>query len=160
MGGISDLSDKNGAFTLRQMETGKHSLFVRHPDYAPAVIFDKELGEGKKEPLVVKLSKGGKVAGVALPETQIALAFAEHIYDKEPTGGHPYFELIFLTKTDSRGRFQFERLPPGKYYLAISGEKHSRLEVDRHERIERIYPEKIVHLIEVQEGAVTLRNLP
>ena len=160
MGGISDLSDKDGAFTLHQIGAGKHSFFVKHSDYAPAIIFDKELGEGKEEPLVVRLSKGGKVAGTALPETQIALAFAEHIYGKEPTGGRPYFELILLTKTDGQGRFQFERLPPGKYYLAVNDDNHPRLEVERHERIERIYPEKIVHLIEVQEGAVTLRNLP
>jgi len=152
MGGVSAFSDAEGTFTLHQMGHGKNSFYVQHPDYAPAIFLDQEFPN--QEAVLVKLSQGGIVSGTAPPETQVAIEFAEHLHDKEPPGERPYFKWILMMKTDSQGQFRFERLPSGKYYLAIAKYDHPRLEV------ERIDPTRVVHLIEVQEGAVIRRDLP
>ena len=153
--GISDLSDPEGQFTLSQMGSAQPSFYVQHADYAPAIVLNQAFISDDQKPVLVKLGRGGKVTGTAPPGKLVALAFAEHLYDKaKPPGERPYFELLFGMVADDQGGFRFELLPPGKYYIGIAKGEHFRLEVEKY-----VEP-GTVHIIEVKEGTVTQRNLP
>lgn len=153
--GMSDLSDAEGRFTLPQMGDAQPSFYVQHADYAPAIFLKQEFLGNDQNPVLVRLGTGGEVAGTAPPGKLVALAFAEHLYDKaEPPGERPYFELLYGMVADDQGGFRFERLPPGKYFIGIAEGEHFRLEVNNY-----LEPET-VHIIEVEEGTVTRRNLP
>jgi hypothetical protein len=82
------------------------------------------------------LSQGGAVAGTAIPGKRAAVAYASHIDDNAPPGERPYFEYILGTTADEQGQFRFERLPAGRYYLAITEYDNPRLEVERHVGVE------------------------
>ena len=159
--GVSAFSDTDGQFALHQLGKGRTSFFVSHPDYAPTVILEREIGVNGSSPLAIKLSQGGTVTGTAIPGKLVAAAYASHIDDnEEPQGNRPYFEYIRVTTADAQGQFRFERLAAGRHYLAITNDDNPRLELQKYMREETVYPEKKVHVVEVQEGAVTRRDLP
>lgn len=160
--GASVLSDAEGHFTLDQMETDNNSIFIKHPNYAPTILFNVDLESSIANPTVIELSQGGVVAGTTAPGKLIAIVFADHLYDaEEPPVERPYLELISVTKTDSQGRFRFEQVPVGEHFLGITDDFHPRLEVKWYEQ-KRGVPlptEMRVHLIKVREGTITQFDL-
>lgn len=160
--GASVLSNDEGHFTLDLMHAGSNSLFIKHPNYAPTILFDVNLKSDGAKSIVVELSQGGVVAGTSTAGTLVAIAFADHLYDAgEPPGERPYFELISTTETDDHGYFRFEQLPVGKHFLGITDLPNPRLELIWYEqkRSEAWPTDLKVHLIEVREGTETQYNL-
>ena len=160
--GASVLSNAEGHFTLDQMHAESNSLFIKHPNYAPTILFDVNLETEDAKPIVIELSQGGVVAGTSAAGRLIAITFADHLYDaKEPPGERPFFELILVTETDNQGHFRFEQVPEGKYFLGTTDLPNPSFEFIWYaQNRDEAWPTDLkVHLIEVREGTLTQHNL-
>ena len=162
MPGTSVLSNAGGNFTLDEMAVENNSLFIKHPNYAPTILFDVNLEKETATPIVIELSQGGVVAGRSTAGKLIAITFADHLYNGQDfPGERPYFELMSVTETDDQGHYRFEQVPAGKHLLGITDHLNPRLEVNWYDqkRGEALPIEMQVHLIEVHDGTVTEYNI-
>ena len=118
----SGTTDEDGRFELEGLTAGTFQIEVAHPDYSiyrrndVAVLKDQR--NELSEPFV--LTPGGSLSGAALDATGLARAGVE-VHLNGPDG------LFMRMRTDGRGQFRFERLPPGRYRLRAVSDRQATL---------------------------------
>jgi hypothetical protein len=112
-------SDADGFFEFENVSEGRHSILVKHPDFAPKETVEAVTRPRSGDVLLpdMKLLQGGTLKGVIVSE------------DGEPVGGATVevFGEVNIDGSDSHrvrtrkdGRFEFSQLSSGRYGLQIA----------------------------------------
>ncbi len=111
-------SDRSGRFVLADTTDGMYQLIVDHPDYAVVKRDDILVRAGQdtdiSEPFVIH--RGATLIGVAMTHGGMGVRGAL----VSVADGKGFSDQ---TRADLAGRFRFERLPPGTYFLSATGER-------------------------------------
>ena len=131
-----------GRFTLENVATTSLDLTISAPGYAQAVVSNVST-EDRKEPIEVRLERGGTVAGrVTKSGRAVAEASIGVVGEgRAPGGGFP------MVMTDGSGEFTIEGLAAGDYVLQVNrrglspARKGVEVAVGRESRVDIEIPE-------------------
>ena len=152
-----DTSDKQGKFELSGVPAGPAKVFASSDEWASAAPLALELAPGQKvAELRLVLRQPGRIVGRVLDE-------AGHEDPERPISlsKHDGENEWKQATSDAQGRFEFDKLSPGKYSLSTQP-KSSDYEAagDDDEKRSRIWQEQQRSLtVDVQEGSTTEATL-
>jgi hypothetical protein len=122
-------SDEFGHFAFPNVPAGNHILKGESRNYLPTEYDEHEefttgivTGAGvDTESLVLRLRPESSIAGTVRDETNDAVPNATvRLFSQSPGAGDGRLDNAGVANTDDRGRFEFSRLQPGKYFLVIT----------------------------------------
>lgn len=158
---FEDTSDKQGKFELTGVPAGPAKLLATSDEWAAATPLAVELAPGQKlAELRLVLRQPGRIVGKVVDE-------AGHADPERPVSlsGRDGTSEWRQATSDAQGRFEFEKLAPGKYALSTQA-KSSELEAagDDDDKRSRVWQEQQRSAtVVVEEGAtaeVTLGGPP
>ncbi len=112
-----------GSFQIRDHAPGTSHIYIEAPGYAPTILKPADISPGA--PLAVSLVKGGAIQGHVLTESgssgvdfTVRLRIHPNSIDSKLRSKNA-FKLEYSIRSDERGRFSFENLRAGKYFLSL-----------------------------------------
>jgi 5-hydroxyisourate hydrolase-like protein (transthyretin family) len=116
MSGGSARTGSDGSFLIEGLETGRYEVLAEDETGAQA----REMADaGGTEEVVLRLQSPGALDGTVVSSDRTPVAGAK-VMTMGPSG-----MVEGERTTDVRGSFAFEGLPPGRYMLMASDEKHA-----------------------------------
>jgi hypothetical protein len=133
-------TDENGGFELPGVQPGSYNVWVRHADFAPAVVPEVRVAAEAETEVNAVLHRGARVVGRLLDAEERPLRGRVTLQE---LSGEPVSRLfidLLVVETAPDGSFQLERIPPGSHALGANapGYVPERVEVSLGERESRV----------------------
>lgn len=122
------VSDEQGRFRFDHVPVGAYNLqaerrgfptraFEDHDGFSSAVVTGPNIDN---QDLVIRLVPPSSIFGYVIDEASEPVRQAPVQLYQESKDASSKFQRMDATMTDDRGRFEFPRLKPGKYYLSVT----------------------------------------